>query len=39
MNGTWVKGPGMELFRELADTIGNRQVIAEDLGFPHPGGP
>ena len=36
MNGTWVKGPGMELFRELAGTIGSRQVIAEDLGFLTP---
>ena len=36
MNGTWVKGPGMELFRELAETIGDRQVIAEDLGFLTP---
>ena len=36
MNGTWVKGPGMELFRALAETIGDRQVIAEDLGFLTP---
>ena len=32
MNGTWVKGPGMELFEALRDVIGDRQVIAEDLG-------
>ena len=36
MNGTWVKGPGMELFRALRDVIGERQVIAEDLGFLTP---
>ena len=33
LNGTWVKGPGMELFRALDEMIGSRQVIAEDLGF------
>lgn len=36
MNGTWVKGPGMELFDALKDVIGDRQVIAEDLGFLTP---
>lgn len=36
MNGTWVEGPGMELFQALAETIGDRQVIAEDLGFLTP---
>ena len=36
MNGTWVKGPGMDLFEALRDTIGERQVIAEDLGFLTP---
>lgn len=36
MNGTWVKGPGMELFEAMADVIGDRQVIAEDLGFLTP---
>ena len=36
MNGTWVVGPGIELFEALSDTIGDRQVIAEDLGFLTP---
>lgn len=36
MNGTWVKGPGMELFLALDETIGDRTVIAEDLGFLTP---
>ncbi|MDO5132648.1 MAG: 4-alpha-glucanotransferase [Eubacteriales bacterium] len=36
MNGTWVKGPGMDLFRSLGDTIAGRKVIAEDLGFLTP---
>lgn len=36
MNGTWVTGPGMELFEALSETIGDRQVIAEDLGFLTP---
>ncbi len=36
MNGTWVKGPGMDLFDALQDVIGDRQVIAEDLGFLTP---
>lgn len=36
MNGTWVKGPGMELFSALAPVIGDREVIAEDLGFLTP---
>ena len=36
MNGTWVQGPGIELFDALQETIGGRQVIAEDLGFLTP---
>ena len=36
MNGTWMPGPGMDLFRALKDTIGDRPVIAEDLGFLTP---
>lgn len=36
MNGTWVRGPGMELFLALQETIAGRQVIAEDLGFLTP---
>lgn len=33
-NGTWRKGPGMELFRALEKEFGeNLPIIAEDLGF------
>jgi len=32
-HGTWEKGPGYELFQVLEETLGKRQVIAEDLGF------
>lgn len=33
VNGTWEKGPGMELFCQLHKTFGNLDIIAEDLGF------
>lgn len=33
MNGSWEKGPGMELFHALERKLGRREVIAEDLGF------
>ena len=32
-NGHWEKGPGMDLFRSIQKAIGQREVIAEDLGF------
>ncbi len=32
-NGKWEKGPGMELFSAVKTELGNRDVIAEDLGF------
>lgn len=32
-NGTWKKGPGYELFRTMKKELGQKQVIAEDLGF------
>ncbi len=32
-DGRWEKGPGMELFRELERQLGERGVIAEDLGL------
>ena len=32
-DGRWEKGPGMELFRELQRQLGDRAVIAEDLGL------
>ncbi|MGM9629115.1 4-alpha-glucanotransferase [Butyricicoccus sp.] len=31
--GIWHKGPGMELFRAVEQTIGRQHIIAEDLGF------
>ncbi|MGL4912703.1 MAG: 4-alpha-glucanotransferase [Romboutsia sp.] len=32
-NGTWEKGPGIELFRYINKKLGNVNIIAEDLGF------
>lgn len=32
-NGHWEKGPGMELFRVLKSRLGDKEIIAEDLGF------
>lgn len=32
-NGHWVKGPGLKLFDALEKALGEREVIAEDLGF------
>ena len=31
--GHWVKGPGYDLFRALKESLGDLDVIAEDLGF------
>lgn len=33
MNGSWQKGPGIELFARLKEVLGNVEIIAEDLGF------
>jgi len=30
--GQWVKGPGADLFHRLAEMLGERPIIAEDLG-------
>lgn len=35
-HGRWEKGPGYELFRTMKMKIGNKPVIAEDLGFLTP---
>lgn len=35
-NGTWCKGPGMELVGLLTSRFPNLDIIAEDLGFPSP---
>lgn len=32
-NGTWKKGPGMELFNAIKNKLGDLPIIAEDLGF------
>lgn len=31
--GVWRKGPGMELFNAVKSALGEKQIIAEDLGF------
>ncbi len=36
MNGKWVKGPGMDLFRALEGALGKKEVVAEDLGLLTP---
>jgi 4-alpha-glucanotransferase len=35
-HGSWEKGPGYELFRVMKEKLGNKAVIAEDLGFLTP---
>lgn len=37
VNGHWEKGPGMELFHAIQEALGEKQIIAEDLGFLTPG--
>ena len=32
-NGKWVKGPGIELFRKVNKSLGEVNIIVEDLGF------
>ncbi len=32
-NGWWEKGPGMDLFRTISYHLGERHIIAEDLGY------
>lgn len=31
--GKWEKGPGYDIFKTMKETLGEREVIAEDLGF------
>lgn len=31
--GSWVKGPGMDLFNEVKKQLGDIDIIAEDLGY------
>ena len=33
INGKWEKGPGMDLFWKMKEVLGDRPVIAEDLGY------
>lgn len=33
INGHWEKGPGMDLFRKVEESLGRHEVIAEDLGY------
>jgi len=32
-NGRWRPGPGMDFFRRVNETLGDKDIIAEDLGF------
>ena len=34
--GTWRPGPGMDLFRAVKEALGERDIIAEDLGYQTP---
>ena len=34
--GEWKKGPGLKLFKALHNAIGDKPIIAEDLGFLTP---
>ena len=36
INGTWVKAPGLELFRALETALGPLPLVAEDLGLITP---
>ena len=33
VNGQWEKGPGIRLFEAMKETLGEKNIIAEDLGF------
>ena len=36
VNGKWMPGPGMDLFNTLNARFGEKQIVAEDLGFQTP---
>ena len=36
VNGKWMPGPGMDLFNTLNARFGEKQIIADDLGFQTP---
>lgn len=33
INGHWEKGPSMDFFNAIEDSLGKKQIIAEDLGY------
>lgn len=33
INGEWIKGPGIKLFNAIKESLGDVDIIAEDLGF------
>ncbi len=33
LNGKWCKGPGYDLFKVMKEKLGDREIIAEDLGY------
>jgi 4-alpha-glucanotransferase len=33
IKGKWAKGPGIDLFWKMKEVLGDKQVIAEDLGY------
>lgn len=33
IDGKWVKGPGIKLFKRIKEDLGELDIIAEDLGF------
>ena len=33
IDGHWEKGPGIDLFRRMREVLGEKEVIAEDLGY------
>lgn len=34
--GKWMKGPGYQIFKVIKDVLGEKEIIAEDLGFLTP---
>ncbi len=33
VNGHWEQGPGIDLFRRVREALGEKEIIAEDLGY------
>lgn len=33
MNGHWEKGPGIDIFKKVKEVLGEKEFIAEDLGY------